>query len=561
MKRNFIYTILPLSLLLLISNGCSDDFVDFKPISKASTETFYTTMEAADMATTVCYSMFSQISTWDLVIMMNLGSIASDEAECAAGGKSDIPHYQRLDQLRHLASDADLFERAYGYLYKTIGYCNVSLERLPLISKETDPDFNAAVIKRQLAEARFIRAFNYMQLVMLFGGVPLVDHVQTPDEYAQPRAEIHEIFSLIKSDLEIAIADLPTKKQWGSNNVGRASKGAAMGLMAKVHLFESSYAKYHAGDDRFKNLNQEWDEVITWVEKIEELNEYHLIGIDGERFNTWRSSNTGGYQWIFMLDADNSDENLFEIQNAMDGKGWWNTRGQGLTRWCAPRRINMNESDEVQDYGWGWWAPSQKLVDTYEVGDPRKNATVMDRGDSILCYFANDGGEAWRTVNFDELFDGTGLHRQSKKYECAYHEYWYAGESWDSGPINVKLMRYADVLLWAAEAHLELGDEANALKYINMVRTRARNSGDTGAPADLTSLTHIDIENERLVELGCEGHRMFDVIRWNKGSEYLNHKLADGDQIEYIPGKHEFYPLPETEINITKGALQQYEGW
>ncbi len=561
MKKKIIYAVFPLMSLLLLTNGCSEDFVETKPIAKASAETFYSTMTSADMATTVCYSMFNLEKVWDLCIMMTMGSIASDEAEAGAGGKTDVTEFQHIDQLRHTPSEANVFEWTWGYLYRAIGYCNVALQELPKISAETDPAFNAGLIKKRLAEVHFLRAFNYFTLTQLYGGVPVVDHVQEPAEFDSPRNEIYEVYDLIKQDLEIAINDLPEKSQWGPNNIGRASKGAAKSLLAKVYLYESSYAKYCSADERFKGLNQEWQKAADLAESVINSNEYELVGINGERFNTWRGPNTGGYQWIFMLDGDNSAESVFEVQNAQDGRQWWDTRGEGLVRWCAPRVIERNDNQNHVDYGWGWWCPTDFLVNSYEAGDPRYKATVMEDGDSVLCNVAQDGGVAWRKVNYDLLKEGTGLHRSTRKYECSYDEFWKSSLGWSDGPINIKLMRYADVVLFAAEANFELGNQAKAVQYVNMVRTRARMSGDTGVPADLTSVTHDDIVHERLVELALEGHRFFDLVRWNLASKYLNHTLADGDQVEFVVGKHEFYPIPAQEIGITKGVLQQYPAW
>jgi hypothetical protein len=288
-----------------------------------------------------------------------------------------------------------------------------------------------------------------------------------------------------------------------------------------------------------------------------------LVGIDGERFNTWRGSNTSGYQWIFMKDGNNSKESVFSIQNFQDGQGWFNTRGTALVMWSAPRKVNTinSVSPDGVDYGWGWWCPAKALIDAYEPGDPRYKATVMTESDSILCNIISDKGVAWRTPNFNILLHGDGLKTNSHKYECSYEEYWKNSKTWQDGPINVKLIRYADVVLFAGEAEFELGNTAKALEYINMVRTRARMSGNTNAPANLTTLTHDDIVHERLVELGCEGHRFFDLVRWNLAVKYLNHTLADGTQVEFIKGKHEFFPIPDKQVGLSNGVLKQYPGW
>ena len=560
------YKFLSFLLTSVLLFACNDKFLDTKPIAQSDETAFFSTMEAADLATTTCYSNFSTEKLWDLSIVMAMGSIASDEAEAGAGGKSDVIEYQQIDQLRQNASTPNVFDWSYGYLFRTINYCNVVLEKLPNIPPSAK-GYDAAVIQKRLGEAYFLRAFNYFTLVQLFGGVPLVDHTLSPSEYYQPRAQISEIYTLIKSDLKEAMARLPEKSEWGAANVGRATKGASEALMAKTYLYESSYAKYYPNDPdkRFDGLNQHWDSVIYWADMVINSGEYELLGADSSRFDSWRDpvNGVGGYTWIFQAGANNSKAEVFSIQSRQDGLSWFYSRGTSLIRWCAPRSVNAPDgsiTDQVP--GWGWWCPTDFIVNAFaeETGnpsdDPRYKATVMEDTDSLL--YLNGTQQVWVTPNFDQLRAGTGVHRAQRKYECSPDEYWANTTSWKEGPTNVKMIRYADVILWNAEAYLELGDNANALKYINMVRERARASGHTGHPLDLNkTLTHEDIEHERLIELGLEGHRYFDIIRWGLGPKYLNHDLSDGDHIEFQPGR-EFYPLPASEVQLSKGKLKQY---
>jgi len=563
--KSKIYKFLSCLFLAVVLFSCKDSFLETKPIAKGSEESFYTNMAAANMATTVCYSNFCMEILWDLSIMMTLGSIASDEAEAGAGGKNDVLEFQHVDELLHTPSEANVFEWPFGYLYRTIGYCNTAIEEIPKISKVTDPNFDAAIIHERLGEVHFLRALNYFTLTQIFGGVPLVDHLLGPTEYKKGRDDISKIYDLIKSDLWIAISSLPEKSGQGSE-IGRASKGAAKSLLSKVYLYESSYAKYYPNDEqnRFVNMQQHWDSAAYWAEQVINSAEYKLVGSEGERFKTWRGPNTNGYAWIFMVAGNNSDESVFEIQNVQDGKNWFDTRGTALIRWCAPRKVSVADSVKSPngiDFGWGWWCPTDFLVNSYENGDPRYTATVFEPWDTIECMVSSDKGVKFRRPNYKELFSGTGLHRNSKKYQCSYSEYWLHSLSWQDGPVDVKLIRYADVVLFAAEANLELNNQAKALQYINMVRKRARNCGITGIPADLTAVTHDDIVHERLVELACEGHRFFDLVRWNLANQYLNHYLADGSKVDFVPGKHEFFPIPEKEVALSGYKLVQYQGW
>jgi len=560
-----------LLLVLFFWSSCSDDFVDTTPIASETDGTFYSNMAGINAAVTACYSTFCTIKTFDLCITMTMGSIASDEAEAGSGGRTVVVEFQNVDLLTHTPAESNVLEWPYSFVYRGINYCNIALEKIPALTEGDDPEhYDAALLQQRLGEVYFLRAYYYFTLTQIFGGVPLVDHVLSGSEYTLGRSEISEVYDLIKSDLRKAINRLPTREDWGPSNIGRASKGAAQALLAKVFLYESSYAKY-CGDDgeyngldvsRFQNMEQQWDSVVYWAEQVIGSGQYSLVGLNGERFHTWRDPseepNTGGYQLIFMVDGDNSPESVFEIQNAYDAALWFYTRGEALTYWCAPTTINIPSGGTVS-LGWGWWCPSDFLVSQYEEGDPRYDATILEEGDTFLTTFG------WITPNYTTLIEETGLHRYTRKFEASVDEFWGHTPSWQEGPVNIKLIRYADVVLFAAEAYLELNNQAKATEYINMVRKRARMSGpegDAGIPADLASVTHDDLVHERLIELAMEGHRFFDLIRWNLAGVYLtNHVCADGSVVNFEEGKHEFFPIPDEEVIQSGGLVEQYPKW
>ena len=127
--------------------------------------------------------------------------------------------------------------------------------------------------------------------------------------------------------------------------------------------------------------------------------------------------------------------------------------------------------------------------------------------------------------------------------------------------INIPVIRYADVILMAAEAALESGDNTKALEYLNMIRTRARLSGTSGVPADLSSITHADIEHERVVELALEGHRFFDLVRWGIVAECLDglYRKSHDRTVDFEDGVDEFFPMPDfiRSANVDNIELSQ----
>ena len=148
----------------------------------------------------------------------------------------------------------------------------------------------------------------------------------------------------------------------------------------------------------------------------------------------------------------------------------------------------------------------------------------------------------------DHSSSATGM--ACRKYECSPDEFWLQGWEWIDGPMNIPVIRYADVLLWAAEAAFMTGDETKALYYINMVRQRARNSGSTGYPANLLSVSLEDIIHERQLELALEGHRFYDLVRWNLALINLNGLYNETfyQTIEFETGRDEFLPVPFTAM-------------
>lgn len=566
--KSIKYIILIVALALGIFFSCSDEFLDTRPLGTVSEESFYTQMTSLDMATTSCYSIFSMEKIWDLTIVMIMGSATSDEAEAGGRDYADVPEFQAIARFEHNPSTPNAFEWTYGYLYRSINYCNVVIYRYfeddaTIAALQTQPDYSEKILKQRVAEARFLRAFNFFTLCQIFGGVPKVDHLLSPDEYNMPRSNIADIYSLIKSDLKLAVPDLVPKSELGDANIGRASKGAAQSLLAKVYLYESSYAANYPTDSRFAGLEEKWDSVNYWAEQVIASGEYALVGLNGERFDSWRdtTNGVGGFTHIFSPGANNCEESIFDIQSRLDGLGWFYSRGTALIRWCAPRRTNQPGSgvDGTEGPGWGWWIPSQQLVDSYIPGDIRYKATVLEETDSLLMEFAD--GLQWITPNYNQLRAAIGAHRNQRKYECSPGEYWSLSSNWKEGPTNVKMIRYADVLLMNAEAYFMRNMDAEALDNINLVRQRARMSGAGVEPAPLGSLTLQDIKNERLWELACEGHRFFDVIRWGNAEPVIEQPFPDGFVRDFVPGKHEFFPLPESEIIRSNGVLEQNPGY
>ncbi len=552
-----------LSFLLLgiIYVGCDSEFLEIPPQAAENSAAFYLTQEHADQATIAAYSQFNNINIWDVNMMQRMGDIPSDDAEAGGEDITDCPDLQDFGRLTSLTTE-DHHEGVFGTLYRGIYFSNIAMEEIPGII-EKDPEANPIVLNRRVAEAKFIRAINYFYLTMIFGGVPYVDHVLGADEYQQPRADIKKIYELIEKDLKEAIAVLPERSGWGSE-VGRASKGAAKALLGRLYLHESSYAKNYGGkDDRFDGMILRWAEALDYSEQVINSGEYELVGIDGRQdYNTWRGP-TNGYRYIFTSDGDNCLEDVFEIQCVQEGLGWSAARGNSMAQWSSSRWYYDNGVATRTNY-WGFGVPTQALWDAFEPGDPRLAASMVREGGINGDYSTTDSVQVSNGDWYPYCFEHCITNIYSTKWEAATAEFVdIANAPWHSAPQNIKLIRFSEVYLNAAEAAFELNQNDKALEYVNKVRERARMCGGPGntIPEPLTSISLEAIQNERRIEFSSEGKRFYDIVRWGIAADLLNTPTIDGYPREFVVGKHEFHPIPEREVSLSNDKLKQYEGW
>ena len=561
--KTIVNRIISLSIILIvgvISNSCKDDYLDFTPVASVNDASFYKTMNQAEQAVAAAYSTLSTRTAWERDIVLYLGEVPSNDAEAGGDYENEVPEVEEFNRFTFTPSSLVL-ENSYGVLYRGIYFSNLAMERIPNVLDE-DPAASATIINTRIAELKFLRALNYMYLVMIFGEVPLVDHTLLPEEYFMDVSTISDIFDLIEQDLNEAIPVLPEKDDLAASDVGRATKGAARGLLAKMYLFESSYARYYPGDSRFEGLTERWGDVLSVCEDIMASDQYELIGSNGETFDTWISHTTNAYRYIFTVDGENSKECLFSIQFINDGVPYTLTRAGSLVQWTSARYYDNAGTKTATSY-WGLGWPTQSLVDEYDNDDVRLRSNISMPadgtypGDSIMLASGNLG-----LVDYTNTETGYYIN----KFELSRDQFAGApGHGWQKSPYNTILIRYADIYLMAAEAAIILGNNDKALEYINKVRTRARMCGGTGStvPADLTgTVTFEQLVKDRRMELALEGHRYFDLLRWNLAESVLSGTFTPlGFPVEFESPKHDFMPLPQSEIIKNQGALTQHEGW
>lgn len=491
MKRAIVYITLPMLAML----ACSEDFLTRAPLDSINTENFYQTEADAITAINGAY----QPLQWPKLYNMRMwtSDIMAGNSIVGAGGGDDGRETQDMMNFVTATDNPGVLDLFRGPA-PGILRCNTVLKNVPTM--EIDEELK----NRILGEAYFLRGLYYFILVRYFGDVPLITEPQEPGDDLRPhRTQQDLVYDQIISDLENAIDLLPEKSTYSSNDLGRAARGAAAGLLAKVHLTRGA-----------------WAEVIPLTEQVTTL---------GYDLNPDYADN-------FDVDNENSIESLFEIQYTSDaGEDFWSNENQAswLSTFTGPRNADMVAG------GWGWNQPTREFVESYEEGDLRKDATVL-----------YDGCPPFDGMDYDPVYSTTGYNLRKFMVPKS------VAATFDNSPLNFPVLRYADVLLMKAEALNNLGRTEEAETPLNRVRARA------GLPA-LTNLSQEvfreAVLHERRMELAFEGQRWFDLVRVDNGQWGLDflHSIGRLNASE----KHLLFPIPQKEIDANPNLLPNNPGY
>ncbi|MGI9532545.1 RagB/SusD family nutrient uptake outer membrane protein [Lutimonas sp.] len=500
--KQISYSILTLILLL---SGCSD-YIDNEVTGKQNLDSFYSNYSECDGAIIGCYSTLSPQDWWEVDFFWLVGDASSDDAFKGNNNEGDQRDFGNLADF-NINSSNEWVEYKWRFSYQGIYRCNLAMERIPeapILQEEIDG---------LIAEAKFLRAVFYFELVKNFGGVPLLTEPISIQEANLTRSSEAEIWSQIELDLKDAANFLPTKSQISPDKIGRATKGAALAFLAKAYLYQEKFS-----------------DAYDYAEQVELLNEHNL----NDSFeNVWSISNPNG------------NGSIFEIQHSYDDIYYSGSALPVLSRSRA-------------DGGWGFCTPSSHL-DNFMGDDPRRVHTIIREGEYV--------DEEHPAYDTDPDQNMTG--RINKKYYLSFDERPPKDEHVRSG-LNHILFRFADLLLIKAEAAYHVGNEGEALAAINKVRERAGvDEINAAGPALLTA-----VFNERRLELAMEGHRYYDLKRSGRlqsaMESFLNYNInestdlydAGNDEGKYFnAGIHNLFPIPQTEIDLSNGDIQQNPGY
>jgi len=474
-------------ILMTVFISCSDDFVDVASEDENS-EDFFNNEEDYQNALIGAYDLLQ--STY---INVMLGEIASDNTLAGGESATDVPGIQEIDDMMHTPVNAQLRD-IWSWMYAGVNRANYIME----FQDKTDFAGKEGVI----AQTRFLRAYYYFELVKWFGDVPLaIDRrILFGEETGIDRAPKEDVYALIEEDLEFAADNLPVTQP----QTGRITQGAARALLGKVYLYQ----------DKFTEAATVLDQVIAGP--------YDLVT---------------DYNSIFEQIGENNIESVFEVQYT-DEEG----AGFGCLQ-CSEGNVAVgfngirNYSGPLFDSGFSFNVPTQEVVDTFEAGDIRLDVAILDI-------------EAWATAQgatFSTGFEHTGYF--NRKYIARQGDL-NTGDANLTNPNNYRAIRFADVLLMAAEAHNRKSpsNDGQALIYLNRVRTRAQLLDVTATGSALTDA----IYQERRVELVGEGHHFFDLVRTGRAAAEI-----DG----FVTGKHELFPIPLIEIQLAGNRWEQNPGY
>lgn len=507
MNRTIIKMILFCIAANLISSGCKKSFLDQEIPGKLSEEEFYKTDADANLAIIAVYDIMQSDywnGGWNSMLMLKI--MPSDESNAGGANDGDQPGYQDLDKYRATPQN--------DKVSKTWQKCYMAVYRANKIINKVQPESD--IRKRVIAEAKFLRAYNYFDLVTLWGDVPLVTGDIDPAQYSTTgRKAKAEIYKLIEADLKQAIDALPLKSAYGAADKFRASKGAAQALLGKAYLYQ-----------------QNWTEAVKYLNDVINSKEYDL------------ESSTA---FAFSKKGEFGKESLFEISYsnvaAYDyGNFPWSKTPESnihIQLW-GPRAdapYVMAPGDSLLG-GWGMNLAKRKLYNAFvAAGDvTRRKNTIM----SIEELKAAGGN-----------FPSTGIYDFDGCFQRKYGS--YASQSGGTVPelnygTNWRFMRYADILLMAAEADYRAGDEPGSRRELKKVRDR---SGLPEVTAGGTALFQA-IVTERQLELAFEGFRFLDLVRWGLAEQELG-------PLGFTKNKHELLPIPANDV--TTGKLTQNPGY
>lgn len=430
-------------------------------------------------------------------------SFRSEDAEKGSSSSDGAAYARMYDDFQYDTSDG-MIQAYWSANFSLIHKVNSLLDDM----KRNENLSNGDLVNK--GEAQFIRAYTYFNLVRAFGEVPLIDFkINQSSEANIPKSSVAAIYALIDRDLTDAENSLP--RFWDSKYVGRLTWGAARALHARTYM-----------------MRNDWSNLLTASTDVMNSKIYNL--------NT-------PFNEIFRESGENCSESIFELQCTAT-----TSLPESEDIGCKYALVQGVKGAGVWNLGWGWNTPTETLAKAFEDGDPRRDETLLyfiKPGEPEGSIPANQPYNEKPVANNDVIakyFNKKAYTNPTLRSQYTQFGFWF----------NIRLIRYADVVLMAAEAANELNDKKAAREYLEMVRSRARGKNTNILPKVTTDdqvKLRGAVRHERRVELAMEFDRFYDLVRWGIAEEVLGSK-------GYVR-KHALLPLPQAEIDKSNNVLKQ----
>ncbi len=552
MKIRYIYLLI---VFMFIAMSCDESFLEVSPTDKLTSETYFETEDDFVAAANGVYgAQFLWRQQMEFFPMIDMATPAAVHG----GGR-----YKYWHQGNSGATPEDLIRSHVLSVYWRqwwfgIGRANELLYRISVVD---DGVFKSEELKNRIkGEALFLRAFFYFNLTYIWGDLPLQTEPTGGDNYFPTKVSHSKIAEQMIKDLKEASELLPSVKEYrNTDNVGRANSGAALALLGKVYCFE-----------------ERWSEAETALNKLIKTGDYAL------------TPGPTGFNDQFWSEGENGIESIFEFQYTA---GTGDALGNAFASYCSVASI------DGLGFGYGYIQPTDWMLDKFETV---KGYTVTSTFDSVKA----DGSFAFSYSSADPDFDPDSAFKNRDprlKWTIMYEGSPYVKEKFPDktfaatdpdesnfatvkyvvhqkssmqSEMNLVVLRYADVLLLYAEALMEQNKLGDAVKYVNMIRTResVKMPVVTSSVASNQESLREFIHNERIRELAFEyGHIFYDLRRWSDSGgknlwlkEMQNYwtanKLGWNNAAAQFDSHNILFPIPQNEIELNPN-LKQNEGY
>lgn len=554
-------------------SSCSD-FLEYQPQGTLSSDNIRNAENANALVTAAYASLGNGEMIGPVASMWVYGSVRSDDAHKGCGGVADledINFYEQHNLTQPQQGGGFYHPYTWENYYKAISRANVALRSINALDEAAFPSK-----KTRQAELRFLRGHAHFMLKMLFKNVPYVDETLTNDQIlttSNRQFTNDQLWDKIGEDFQFSVDNLPETQP----EKARANKFSAAAYLAKLRLFQA-----YEQDDNHK------------VVRINPAKLQEVVRLTSLVINSGKYNLQPDFAENFLPEFDNGVESVFAVQYSIN---------DGTTLGRLNFETGLNYPHGAPQYGCcGFHQPTQSLAnafgtdaaglpkfDTYNdqvidfktaTVDPRVDHTIGIEGHPYKYNAALPFSNSW--VRDPGVY---GFFQSMKEQQLATSSTYKKQGPFIGSSKNIDIIRYADVLLWQAEAYIELGQQAQALPLINQIRDRAAKSTGRTKKADGTdpskylikpyeaaSWTQVyarrALQWERRLEFATEGQRFFDLVRWGIAEPTLNAYLAKEKTrrsflsgARFTAGRDEYLPIPQREINFTKGLYQQNPGF